>query len=220
MESNNDNNKLEELLRKMYAEEALYKESTGADIVEEEWAKFEAAHFHAVGGDLQSPTQQARRFLRLHQIAAILIGVLMLSGIAYAAIRIVNQRVGGDMQSPTQEVRISNSHQQKTARQSIDSTAMHPVVFEDAKLESILHEIATFYQCEVVYKNEKVTHVRLYFTWDKTAGIDEVIGTFNKFERFHITHENGRSSKSHPSSLEDGRVVTDEGKANRKLIVE
>jgi hypothetical protein len=25
---------------------------------------------------------------------------------------------------------------------------------------------------------------------------------------------NGRSSESHPSSLEDGRVVTDEGKAN------
>ena len=28
--------------------------------------------------------------------------------------------------------------------------------------------------------------------------------------------ENGRSSESHPSLLEDGRVVTDEGKANKQ----
>ena len=28
------------------------------------------------------------------------------------------------------------------------------------------------------------------------------------------TVQNGRSSESHPSSLEDGQVVTDEGKAN------
>ena len=220
MESNNDNNKLEELLRKMYAEETLYEESTDADMIDEEWAKFEAAHFHAVGGDLQSPTQQARRFLRLHQIAAILIGVLMLSGIAYAPILIVSQRGEEDMQSQTREATVSNPGLQKTVGQPIDSTAMLPVVFENAELQSILHEVAAFHHCETVFKNEEMKHVRLYFTWDKTAEIDEVIGTFNKFERFHITHENGRSSKSHPSSLEDGRVVTDEGKANRKLIVE
>jgi len=190
MESNNDNNKLEELLRKMYAEEALYKESTGADIVEEEWAKFEAAHFHAVGGDLQSPSQQAKQLLRLHQIAAMIIGVLMLSGIAYAAVRIVQRNVDGDLNSSAQETIVSNPNLQKTVGHPIDSMAMQPVVFEDAELESILHEVATFYQCEAVYKNEKVKHVRLYFTWYKTVGIEDVIETFNKFERFQITREN------------------------------
>ncbi|MCR5366458.1 MAG: DUF4974 domain-containing protein [Prevotella sp.] len=214
MESNNDNNRLEELLRKMYAEEALYEESTDADMIDEEWAKFEAAHFHA------SLLQQAKQFLRLHQMAAILIGVLLLSGISYATIRIVSQRGGGDLQSQTREVTVSSPGLQKTVGQPIDSTAMQPVVFEDAELETILREIAAFYQYETVYRNERVKHVRLYFTWDKTAQIDEVLETCNKFERFHITRENGRSSKSHPSSLEDGRVVTDEGKANQKLIVE
>ena len=67
---------------------------------------------------------------------------------------------------------------------------MQPVVYEDAELETILREMAAFYHCETVYKNEKVKHVRLYFTWDKTASIDDVIKTFNKFERFHITQEN------------------------------
>ena len=119
-----------------------------------------------------------------------IIGVLMLSGIAYAAVRIVQRNVDGDLNSSAQETIVSNPNLQKTVGHPIDSMAMQPVVFEDAELESILHEVATFYQCEAVYKNEKVKHVRLYFTWYKTVGIEDVIETFNKFERFQITREN------------------------------
>ena len=32
-----------------------------------------------------------------------------------------------------------------------------------------------------------------------------------------VDEVNGRSSESHPSSLEDGRVVTDEGEANKQM---
>ena len=126
----------------------------------------------------------------LLKIAAMFIGVLMLSGIAYAAIHIVSQRVGEDLQSPTQKARITNSRQQITEEQPTDSTAMKPVVFEDAELNTILREIATFYQYEVVYKSEASKHIRLYFTWDKKATIDGIIDTFNRFERIHITRDN------------------------------
>ena len=132
MQSNDGNNKLEELLRKMYAEETLYEESTGTDMIDEEWAKFETAHFHS------SLLLQAKQLLRLHQIAAMLIGVLVLSGIAYAAVRIVSQRGGEELQSPAQEVRVSKRDQQKTVGQPIDSTAMQSVVFENAELEEVI----------------------------------------------------------------------------------
>lgn len=122
--------------------------------------------------------------------AAMFIGVLMLSGIAYAAIHFIQNHDGTDLKSPAQETQIAISHQQKTDEQPADSTATKPVVFEDAELCKILSEMATFYQYETVYKDEKVKHVRLYFTWDKTLRIDDVIETFNKFERFHITREN------------------------------
>ena len=126
----------------------------------------------------------------LLKIAAMFIGVLMLSGIAYAAIHIVGRSVGGDLQSPTQEARITNSRQQITDEQPADSTATKPVIFEDAELSTILREIATFYQYEVVYKSEASKQIRLYFTWDKKVTIDELIDTFNKFERIHITRDN------------------------------
>ena len=73
-----------------------------------------------------------------------------------------------------------------------DSTMMKPVVFEDAELASILKDIAAFHQMEVVYRKDASKHVRLYFTWDKKTGIDDIINTFNKFERIHITRKDSK----------------------------
>ena len=191
------NDKLEQMLQQMYDQESLHDEDIDtSEIIDEEWVKFEAEHFsengelEKLGNGSSFNSSIFQSFNSFKKVAAMFIGVLMLSGITYAAIRIVSQHVGGDLQSPTQEARITNSRQQITDEQPADSTAMKPVVFEDAELTTILHEVATFYQCETVYKNEKVKHVRLYFTWDKTKPIDEVVETFNKFERFHITREN------------------------------
>ena len=66
------------------------------------------------------------------------------------------------------------------------------MVFENAELGTILREVATYYQCEVVYKKEKAKRVRLFFTWDKKQSLDKVVEMFNKFERFHIRQENNK----------------------------
>ena len=151
-----------------------------------EWEKFRSEK-----REVKSEKREVKRERpMLLKIAAMFIGVLMLSGIAYAAIHIVSRSVEGDLQTPTQEARITNSPQQTTDEQPTDSTATKPVIFEDAELGTILSEVATFYQYEVVYKSEASKHIRLYFTWDKKATIDDIIDTFNKFERIHITRDN------------------------------
>ena len=153
---------------------------------DEEWKKFESR--------IANPQQQrdsrqqgTRRWLR---VAAAFIGVLMLSGITYAAVHMIRSQETRDREQKT--VAAANvqhsTHNTQLAEQ--DSTAMKPIVYEDAELATILSDIATFYQCEVVYKTEASKHVRLYFTWDQKVTIDELIGTFNKFERIHITSEN------------------------------
>jgi hypothetical protein len=70
-----------------------------------------------------------------------------------------------------------------------DSTLYKPIIYEDAELATILSDMATFYHVEAVYKSETGKHIRLYFTWDKKQTIDDLIDTFNKFERIHITRE-------------------------------
>ena len=129
-----------------------------------------------------------RKRLPLLKIAAMFVGVLILSGIAYAAVHIIR---GQEARVGKQEAVVSTNtqHLSPNTQAPADSTVMKPVVYEDAELATILSEIATFYQCEVVYKSEVSNHIRLYFTWDKKATIDELIDTFNKFERIHITRE-------------------------------
>lgn len=128
--------------------------------------------------------------LPLMKIAAIFVGVLMLSGITYAAIHFI----GGSSQKAQepQTVITDNAKRPATEAQPTDnnSTELKTVVYEDTELATILNDIAKFYQVETVYKQEDTKHIRLYFTWDKQLKLDDVIEMFNKFERFHIIHEN------------------------------
>ena len=125
----------------------------------------------------------------LLKIAAMFVGILMLSGIAYATVHIIGNHEAGVAEQEA-VVSTNTQHLSPNTQTPADSTAIKPVVYEDAELASILNEIATFHQFEVVYKSEASKHIRLYFTWDQKATIDDIIGTFNKFERIHITRDN------------------------------
>ena len=186
MESNDN---LEQLLRQMYAQESHHDEDIDtSDIIDEEWTKFEAEHFK---DGRNSSSSILQFFHSTKKIAALFIGVLILSGITYAAIHMISSNPQSEQVDQT--VAVDNTqpltiNAQQSA--SADSTIIQPVVFENAELGRILQEIASFYQCEVVYKKEKTKRVRLFFTWDKKQSLDQVVETFNKFERFHIAKEN------------------------------
>jgi len=128
-------------------------------------------------------------FNSIKKIAAMFVGVLMLSGIAYAAVQMMGSQ---ETTAGTQEAVVSTSsqHLSPDAPAEKDSTQLKPVVFEDAELATILSEIAAFHQYEVVFKKEECKHIRLYFTWDKKSSVDDIVDTFNKFERIHINREN------------------------------
>ena len=120
------------------------------------------------------------RFMR---IAAMFIVVLMLSGIAFAAYRLV---VGGDSESPTQEVRTANSaHQAGTLQQTqTDPTSIR--TFENAELQQILQELSDYYHVSVEYRNEQSRHIRLYTKWDTAAPLQQIIELLNGFEKVSV----------------------------------
>ena len=127
----------------------------------------------------------------MFRIAAMFIGVLALSGITYATYRMATD-TDDEQKVEVQKAQVGEAQQQTVAEAVNDSTLMKPVVFEDAELASILKDIAAFHQMEVVYRKDASKHVRLYFTWDKKTGIDDIINTFNKFERIHITRKDSK----------------------------
>ena len=120
------------------------------------------------------------RFMR---IAAMFIGVLMLSGIAFAAYRLV---VGGDSESPTQEVRTANPTQQAGTLQQTQTDPNSIRTFENAELQQILKELSDYYHVSVEYRNEQSRHIRLYTKWDTTAPLQQIIELLNGFEKVSV----------------------------------
>ena len=139
------NDRLEDLLRQMYAEEAEV-----SDIVDEEWQKFEAKNF-----------LPRRRSWGWMQIAATTICVLMLSGITYAAINHListDQKPGIAVTDRKPDVK----KVMKTYGQKAVPANQAPVVYNNVELRQIMQCIADGYGVKVVFKNEKAGSLRFF----------------------------------------------------------
>ena len=151
---------------------------------EEAWKRFESETLRVKKSSSSS----------FRKIAAMFIGTLLLSGITIAAIQIWK-----NASRPTPSEQSSASSQSHAERDTIAPTFEAPSnpgvepqpvqIFEDTELATMLNEIATYYQYEIVYQNSGSKHIRLYFTWDKSTPIEDVVAMFNKFDRIHITLE-------------------------------
>ena len=129
-------------------------------------------------------------FNSFQKVAASFIGLLFVSGIAFAAVHIVrnySNAVGEDVKSPTQETKISGSHQQALPT---DTTAtVPPVVFDNVTLDSILPQIAQHYGYTVSFHSDKSKSLRLFLTWNPQDSIQKVTDKLNLFELIHIVLE-------------------------------
>ena len=142
-----------------------------------------------------SPTQSHAKILirhsQLRKIAAVFIGILMLSGIALAAIHISHHvsvnRSAAIMQSPTKETRISHSHQQSA---DTDTISTEPKLYDNVPLGEIFQDISNHYNVKVVYQNEDAPRLRLFYRWKPEYTLEKVVEMMNNFEWIQIQSEN------------------------------
>ena len=120
------------------------------------------------------------RFMR---IAAMFIVVLMLSGIAFAAYRLM---AGGNDKTPIQEVQTANPTQQAGTLQQTQTDPNSIRTFENAELQQILQELSDYYHVSVEYRNEQSRHIRLYTKWDTAAPLQQIIELLNGFEKVSV----------------------------------
>ena len=120
------------------------------------------------------------RFMR---IAAMFIVVLMLSGIAFAAYRLM---AGGNDKTPIQEMQTANPTQQAGALQQAQTNPASIRTFENAELQQILKELSDYYHVSVEYRNEQSRHIRLYTKWDTAAPLQQIIELLNGFEKVSV----------------------------------
>ena len=122
------------------------------------------------------------------KIAASFIGVLLVSGIAFAAIQIVRYT---QQNSPKTEEVINTpkpANVTPTDTLTTDTIATpQPIIYDNIPLEKMLPEIAAHYDANVTFVNDEAPQLRFRFVWNPQKGIDQVVSDLNQFERLTVT---------------------------------
>ena len=123
---------------------------------------------------------------RLWKIAAMFVGIILLSGLTFAAVHL--------MRSQKTEVRSQETEAVTTSQPSTLNSQLPESdtirTFENAELQQILGELADHYHLEVDYRNEQSRHIRLYTKWNTSAPLSQMVERLNNFEKVNIRQTN------------------------------
>ena len=157
--------------------QAMMSNENDVNNVDAEWQRFAQTHL--------TEQKQERSWLK---IAATFIGILMMSGIAFAAIHIIRHvsNVGVESHPPIQETTIANPHQLPADTLKTDSIPPKVVRYDEATLEKILTDMADYYGLSLIWKSEDAKTLRLFYVWNRQLSASESTKQLNNFERFHL----------------------------------
>ena len=157
--------------------QAMMSDENNVNDVDTEWKRFAQTHL--------TEQKPERSWLK---IAATFIGILMMSGIAFAAIHIIRNfsNAGIEPQKTIQETTIANSHQLPADTIKTDTIPSKVVRYDEATLEKILTDMADYYGLSLIWKSEDAKTLRLFYIWNKQQSAVETIRSMNSFERIRL----------------------------------
>ena len=122
-----------------------------------------------------------------NKAAAIAIAVCLISGLAYATVRIVRPAEQSQQQTET----TSAADTQRPARDmqpAIRVIESAPAVrtYENASLFQIVNDLANAYDVKVTYLSDKAKELRLYYKLDTNKPMEKIIEELNSFEKINI----------------------------------
>ena len=136
------------------------------------------------------PKQQGFGWMK---IAASFIGVLLVSGIAFAAIHIVRQYQKQEtLKTEITENVTTPATTSPADTLTSDTITVQPIIYDNIPLEKMLPEIAAHYDAKVIFANDEVRQLRFRFVWNPQQGIDQVISDLNQFERLTVTRKDNQ----------------------------
>ena len=138
------------------------------------WEQFQKAHI------------VAKSTTTWYKIAAMFIGILMLSGIAYAAISHFI-KMEDKPQVTLTERKPDIKKMEKTYGAEMTPTKKAPVVFNNVELQQIMQYVADGYGVKVEFKNKAARTIRFYLQWEADNTLQEIIDKINHFEKVHLT---------------------------------
>ena len=121
-----------------------------------------------------------------YKMAASMIGILMLSGITYAAI---NHFIVADEKPKVAvtERKPDIEKVEKTYGVEMAPSKKDPVIFNNVELQQIMQYVADGYGVKVEFKNKTARTIRFYLQWEADDTLQEIIDKINHFEKVHLT---------------------------------
>ena len=160
--------------------------------VEGEWEKFAASHSEELEIlDEGEYKPRLRAYLAPRKIAASFFGVLLASGIAFAAIQVVRNISTPKPQQPTTEQTTDINPVAPLPADTVqaDTIPVEPYVFNNVPLESMLIAIAAAHRVQVEFENEAARQLRFHFVWKREDSLTRVVEKLNTFEAVNIGME-------------------------------
>ena len=195
--------------------EAMMDDLDQVPDVDEAWQQFESEEFFAEQSGKAERRVKSEEFATalptmrfhslLHKMAASFVGLLLVSGVAFAAIHIVRQYQETEVPQAADTMAEANSSL-FTLRSSLPADTVTvksgPVVFDNIPLDSIVKDIATYHHLDLDLQNERqrvdasagmqASQLRFYFVWNQEESLQEVIEKLNMFEQVNLTVEDGK----------------------------
>lgn len=160
--------------------------------VEGEWEKFAASHSEELEIlDEGEYKPRLRAYLTPRKIAASFIGVLLASGIAFAAIQVVRNISTPKPQQPTTEQTTDIDPATSLPADTVkaDTIPVEPYIFNNVPLDSMLTAIAAAHGVGVEFENEAARQLRFHFVWKREDSLTRVLEKLNTFETVNIGME-------------------------------
>lgn len=126
-------------------------------------------------------SRQESRPFGWKRYAAILVGIVLLSGIAYAAFRTHLFTQSWRAEETTAEL--------KDDKIPALVTAAEHKIYDNVRLDSILDEMGHFYHVKVEFIEPDAKEIRLFFRWDRGQKVDDVVDMLNHFQQIRIRRE-------------------------------
>ena len=122
---------------------------------------------------------------QLSKVAAVVIAVLALSAVSYAAVKLLSAR----QQQSTPVVVTETMQVSENPATPLPEPADTIQVFQDAELQEILTVVANYYKLHTDYRSEEARHVRLYTKWNKAESAEKLVKRLNRFDKVNLTLE-------------------------------
>lgn len=186
-------------VRELY--EALSKTSvalteTSEPDIDREWERF--AHTHLRKEEPKRTILGLSGFISRHAAASVAVVIVASLAVVAASIGVKYSHIDATPDPTT--LTDDRSVNSETVGKQVpmidevtgDSQTEEPetIVFKNVSAESIIKAVSDYYGVSVTFASSTAGNLRLYFNWDQSQSLDEVIDQLNNFEHIDIVFEN------------------------------